>query len=212
MKQIERTQEITIIKDWLGAGSINMFGLPFAGKDTHGEELALRLDGAFLSGGDILRNSIIPEDVRKTMDAGMLIPTEDYIKIVLPYLSRDVFSGKPLVLSSVGRWFGEQEGVLQAAKASNHELKAVIYLHVDQSVALERWRIAQEHLTRGERADDAEHLLEVRFEEFNEKTLPVINYYRDQGLLIEIDGAPSVSRVSQNIIEALVEFSQRSSA
>ena len=211
MKQAERAAEIQTIKEWLGAGSINIFGLPFAGKDTHGEELAEKLDGIILSGGDILRSSIIPEEGRKLMDAGHLFPTDDFVKIVLPYLSHSEFAGKPLILSSVGRWHGEEQGVLQATHESGHELKAVIFLHVDQSVALERWELSQQNMSRGERADDAHHTLDTRFEEFAIKTLPVIDFYRDKGLLIEVDGTLPIARVSQDIIDKLVEFSQKKS-
>jgi adenylate kinase len=208
MKQVERAQEIQKIKEWLGSGSINIFGLPFAGKDTHSQELAAQLDGVILGGGDILRNSTIPNHVREAMDQGKLAPTDEFVQIVLPYLSSEEFTGKPLVLSSVGRWRGEEEGVLQAAKASGHELKAVIFLHIDQSVALDRWEHSQQHMTRGKRADDAHHILDVRFEEFNTKTLPVIDYYRTKGLLIEIDGTPSVARVSQDILDALFTIAE----
>lgn len=208
MKQPELAQEIQIIKNWLGSGSINIFGLPFAGKDTHSRELAEQLDGKILGGGEILRNSVIPDHVREAIDQGKMAPTEDYIKIVLPYLSSSEFTEKPLILSSVGRWHGEEEGVMQAAQASGHELKAVIFLHVDQSVALDRWEHSQEHKTRGKRADDAHHILDTRFEEFNTKTLPVIEYYRQKGLLIEIDGAPAVDQVSQNILDTLLQFAE----
>lgn len=209
MHHIEREKQLEHIKQWLGAGSLNIFGLPFAGKDTHSQELAEQLDGVVLGGGDILRNSVIPDHVRKAMDAGKLAPTKEYINIVLPYLSKKEFVDKPLILSSVGRWHGEEEGVIGATRASGHELKAVIYLYIDQSVALQRWEHSQKHLTRGERADDAHHLLDVRFDEFNSKTTPVIEYYRKQGLLIEIDGTPDIARVSQNIIDALAAFAER---
>lgn len=209
MKIYERNKQISVIKKWLGTGSINIFGLPFAGKDTHAEELAAQLDAVVLGGGDILRNSIIPDHVKKEIDAGKLAPTEDYVQIVLPYLSRKEFSGKPLVLSSVGRWSGEEMGVLAATKASGHKLKAVVYLNIDKTVALNRWEHSQAHATRGERVDDAHHLLDVRFKEFETKTSPVIEHYRELGLLIEIDGTPDVARVSQDIIDALVAFSKK---
>jgi adenylate kinase family enzyme len=85
----------------------------------------------------------------------------------------------------------------------------VIYLRIDVPTALDRWKHSQIHATRGTRKDDAEHKLEIRFEEFNRKTLPVIEHYRDLGLLIEIDGTPDVARVSQDILDKLAEFSQR---
>jgi adenylate kinase len=207
MQQVERAKQIEDIKKWLGTGSLNIFGLPFAGKDTHAQELAVHLDATILGGGEILRNSIVPENTRKIIDAGGLAPTEDYIKIVLPYLSKQPIN-KPLVLSSVGRWKGEEDGVMGAAKASGHPIKAVIYLHIDIPTALDRWKHSQVHATRGMRADDAEHKLETRFEEFNRKTLPVIEHYRDLGLLVEVDGTPDVARVSQDIIDKLYELSR----
>ena len=51
MENIER------IKSWLGSGSINIFGMPFSGKDTVGTRLADVLDGKFLSSGAILREA-----------------------------------------------------------------------------------------------------------------------------------------------------------
>lgn len=197
-------QELATIKDWLGTGSINIFGLPFAGKDTHAQTLADALDAVVLGGGDIFRNSVIPTHVRELIDAGNLAPTDDFINIVLPYLSRSEFAQHPLIFSSVGRWHGEEEGVVGAAKASGHELKAAVYLEIDEAIARDRWARSQEDETRGDRADDAQHKLDTRFSEFKNKTLPVIDYYRERGLLIEIDGRPDTARVSQNIIESLV--------
>ena len=71
--------EIAAIKQWLGTGSINIFGMPFAGKDTQGKILSDMFDGPLLGGGDILRNSVLPEHVRAAQKKGLLIPTEDYI-------------------------------------------------------------------------------------------------------------------------------------
>jgi adenylate kinase len=208
MELREYQEQLALIKAWLGNGSINIFGLPFAGKDTHAQTLADALDGIVLGGGDILRNSDIPEHVRTLIDAGNLAPTDDYINIVLPYLSREEFRDHPLILSSVGRWHGEEEGVIGAAKASGHELKAVIYLDIDEDIARQRWEASREDETRGPRADDARHKLDTRFDEFKNKTLPVVDYYREAGLLIEIDGKPDTARVSQDIIDALLAFSK----
>lgn len=209
MELREYQEQLALIKAWLGKGSINIFGLPFAGKDTHAQTLADALDGIVLGGGDILRNSTIPQHVRNLIDEGNLAPTEDYIKIVLPYLSKPRFANGPLILSSVGRWHGEEEGVIGAAKASGHELMAAIYLDIDEETARRRWESSQTDETRGPRADDARHKLDTRFEEFKNKTLPVVDYYRKAGLLIEIDGKPDTARVSQDIIESLVAFSKK---
>jgi len=197
------SKPLSTIKAWLGNGSINIFGLPFAGKDTHGATLSQLFDAPLLGGGDILRNSTIPPELKKGLDAGKLFPTEDYLRIVTPYLSKPEFENRPLILSSVGRWIGEEEGVLQATEASNHPTKAVIYLHLGEEVLHKRWEKSQAKGDRGERADDAEHVLATRIEEFNTKTLPVIEIYRQKGLLIEVNSDAEKHEVIESILARL---------
>jgi len=197
-------EHLATIKMWLGTGSINIFGLPFAGKDTHGETLSKLFDAPLLGGGEILRNSAIPTELKAQLDAGILFPTEDYLRIVTPYLSKDEFASHPLILSSVGRWIGEEEGVLQATAASGHATKAVIYLHAGEEVVHRRWKKSQEKGDRGNRADDAEHVLETRINEFNTKTLPVIEVYRQKGLLIEVNSDAEKQEVLGSILARLL--------
>lgn len=200
------SSDITAIASWLGTGSINLFGLPYAGKDTHGYELAEFFNAPpVISGGDILRNSIIPSHVKETMDKGFLAPTHEFVEIITPYLSSAEFEGKPLILSSVGRWIGEEHGILGALEASNHPLKAVIFLNIDKGTMLQRWKKSQAEQDRGNRADDAAHLIDTRYEEFQSKTLPVIDFYRQAGLLIEIDSRIPKAEVTQIILQQLRE-------
>lgn len=200
---MENAQKLAAIRTWLGTGSINIFGRPFAGKDTHGRELVDFFDGVLLGGGDILRNSVVPEHVTTLIRAGKLAPTEDYIAIVLPYLSKADFKDKPLILSSVGRWHGEEAGVLGAAEAAGHPVKAVIYLAISEDGVRQRWQEKNHVGARGERHDDTAEILETRLAEYREKTLPVIDYYKSTGLLIEIDSSLPKDEVLQIIIDAL---------
>ncbi|MDB5176624.1 MAG: putative Adenylate kinase [Candidatus Saccharibacteria bacterium] len=195
------------IRQWLGSGSINLFGLPYAGKDTQAELLAKEFDGIRLSGGEIIRNSIVPPHVKEAQESGALIPTQDYINIVLPYLARNEFSGKPLILSSVGRWHGEEDGVIEALTQSGHNLKAAVFLTIDEEILYQRWSVANSAGGRNARADDERDKISLRLAEFREKTLPVIDYYRDLGLLIEIDANKHVIDVCRDIIDALANRS-----
>lgn len=197
--------QIQKIRDWLGAGSINIFGVPFAGKDTQGKMLAELFGGVLLGGGDILRGSVIPKHVQEDMHAGRLISTDDYLQIVLPYLSQDDFKGKPLILSAVGRWHGEEAGVLEATAAAEHPLKVVIYLHVKEDVEQQRWADSRHSQDRGERDDDAAEILKTRIEEFKSKTVPVINFYRDEGMVIEVNGNQTPEDVTTDILSAMSE-------
>lgn len=186
------------IAKWLNRGSINIFGMQFSGKDTQAELLAELFNGAVIGGGDILRNSTIPKRSQEAINRGDLVPTEDYISIVLPYLSRSEFSDKPLFLSSVGRWIGEEKNVLAATKAANHPIKAVVYLTLDKQVALDRLKIAER-----QREDDYHENVVRRIEDFKNKTLPVLDVYRSMGLLIEIDGQQAPQAVLKDIIDQL---------
>ncbi len=199
------------IKQWLGTGSINIFGPQFSGKDTQGNYLVETFEAApLLGGGDILRNSVVPAHVKEIMNRGNLIPTKDYIKIVLPYLARPEFKSKPLILSAVGRWQGEEEGVLKVTTESNHELKAVIYITINEEVIWKRWQAHEEIGDRGSRADDSRDGLKMRLQEFRVKTLPVIDFYRSKGILIEINGDQLPEQVFADIIDALFTRAQTS--
>jgi len=200
-------KKIDAIKKWLGSGSINIFGRPLAGKDYQGRRLAEIFDGNLVGGGEILRSSTMTERINGYMRTrtGKLIPSDDYVAIVLPYLDQPQLANKPLILSSVGCWHGEEEDVIKAIQKSGHPLKAVIYLDISTDDSYSRWKAREINKDRGNRRDDSEEILKIRFAEFTEKTLPVIDYYRNQGILIEIDGKRTRDEVTNDIINALSE-------
>ncbi len=199
-KEVER-----IIK-WLGSGSINIFGLPFAGKDTQAHRLADALDASVIAGGDILRSHSDQEKIKELMASGELFPTDFYLGIVLPFLSQPSLVNKPLILSSVGRWHGEEETILKATSDSGHPLKAVIFLSLDETEIWHRFEVSGQQKDRGFRHDDAAHVLEVRLKEFQTKTMPVIDFYRKNNLLVEVDGMQNPEDVTRQIIDRLEEF------
>lgn len=203
MEITDHKTKIAQIKAWLGTGSINIFGLPFAGKDTHCRELADLFGGVVIGGGDILRSKTTPSHVQEHIAKGALAPTDEFRRIVLPYFSRNEFKDKPLILSSVGRWHGEEAGVLESTAESGHPLRVVICLKITVSEVRQRWKVAQGLKDRGERSDDAEHVLDNRIEEFQSKTVPVIEFYKGQGMLIEIDGMPARADVLKAILDQL---------
>ena len=198
--------QIHTISTWLGSGSINIFGLPFAGKDTQGETLAKLFSAELVAGGDILRSHNNQEELQHIMATGALIPTDMYFSILLPYLSQEAFTGKPLILSSVGRMNGEQETIVKATADSGHPIKAVVMLSMPEEVVWERYEIAQQTADRGTRADDGNRdVLANRLNKFRAQTIPVIEFYREKGLLIEVDGTLSREEVTQEILGALSE-------
>ncbi len=201
-------QKNTLLKQWIGTGSINVFGLPFSGKDTVGVRLAETLGAKFLSSGLILRAAEKEDStLAKVISAGDLAPTETFRSIILPYFSRAELTNYPLVLSSVGRWSGEEGPVMEAAQAGGHEIKATILLNISEEEARKRWEVAKELGDRGERSDDRERsVLDNRIAEFVQKTMPVINTYHQMGILIPIKAMGTRDEVFAEVIDELAKF------
>lgn len=196
-------EKVGKIKSWLGAGSINIFGLPMSGKDTVGKRLAELIGAEFLSSGDIIRDYEAKKDDHMT-ENGELIPTNKFYDIVLPHFYSEELIDKPLILSSIGRWEGEEDEVMKNTKDSGHEIKAVIYLKLSEDDVRTRWNTAKELGDRGIRGDDADpKVFETRIAEFHEKTEPVLKHYDKLNLLIEIDASGTRDEVFNNAIDAL---------
>ncbi len=204
-------EKIAKIKEWLGTGSINVFGLPYSGKDTVGLRLADLLGAKFLSSGLILRAAESNDkDLAKDLAAGNLAPTETFKKIIMPYFGREELKDFPLVLSSVGRWEGEEIDIMKAARDGGHEIKAVVLLNISEDEAKQRWDAAKISGDRGERSDDREkRILDNRINEFITKTMPVIETYRGEGLLIPVHAIGTRDEVFNSVIDELLKFTNK---
>lgn len=206
MEEQNLIDKLAKIKAWLGTGSLNVFGLPMSGKDTVGERLAKDLDAKFLSSGIIIR-AFEAEHNQDMTGSGQLIPTNIFYDIILPYFSREEMKNDSLILSSVGRWAGEEDKIMEAAKNGGHEIKAVVLLDLTETDVKNRFEAAKELNDRGERADDASlDIFETRIREFNEKTVPVLNHYDELKLLIKVPADGSRDEVYLSVIDKLVEF------
>lgn len=200
---MEMEEKIQKIKEWLGTGSINIFGLPMSGKDTQGVKLAEMLGAKFLSSGMIIR-AMETETKQQLSDKGNLIPTNIFYEWVLPYFERRDLFNYPLILSSIGRWSGEENQVMSIAAGAGHEIKAVIILNVSEADVEERFHEAKSLNDRGERADDRDlETFRTRLQEFRTKTLPVLQHYNTLGLLIEVNGDQTREAVFNEIIDKL---------
>lgn len=203
-------KKLAFLKNWLGADSINLFGMPLTGKDTQGRRLAEIFNAELISGGHILRASKIPPNIRSAMEAGELIAVDDYIKLVLPVLSDAKYKNKPLILSAVGRRRGEEMGTIEAAEKAGHPIKAVVFLKMKNSAIKQRWEAARRNGDRGPRNDDNLEALRIRLAEYKEKTLPVIDFYRGRGLLVRVNGDLPPDNVTECVLDELYKFAKAS--
>ena len=202
-------QKISLLRQWLGTGSINIFGYPMSGKDTVGVRLAEVLGGKFLSSGLIIR-AMEKATSQHLSDKGELINTDVFFDWVLPYFDKPELDGYPLILSSIGRWSGEEDVVMERAASSGHEIKAAVILNVSEADVESRWETAHALKDRGDRKDDSSpEVFKKRLEEFREKTAPVLLHYKNLGLLVEVRADASRDDVFKNAINSLFAFSQK---
>ncbi|HUD07359.1 MAG TPA: nucleoside monophosphate kinase [Candidatus Saccharimonadales bacterium] len=189
------------IGEWLGSGTLNFFGRQFAGKDLQAERLGIYFGVKKISGGDIMRESVVPEEVRAIIDSGELSPTDIYKATVLPYLGQVAFKGKPLLLSAVGRMSGEEPAVIETAAEAGHLIMAVPYLDITEDESFRRLAFSP---SRG-RADDTPEGLRKRLDEFNNSTSLVLNTYEDMGLLVNVDAMQAEDIVFSTLVHLLHE-------
>ena len=198
-------EKIARIKEWLGTGSINIFGLPMSGKDTQGIRLAEMLGAKFLSSGMIIR-AAEAETHRDLTGNGKLVPTNLFYDLVLPYFGRSDLADFPLILSSIGRWYGEETSVIEMASATDHPIKAAVLLNISEADVMDRFETAKILNDRGDRNDDKEaSIFYTRIQEFTEKTLPVLQHYKELGLLTEVRGDQTRDEVFLAMIDALYQ-------
>ena len=205
-------EKINAIKTWLGTGSINIFGLPMSGKDTQGIKLAETLGAKFLSSGMIIR-AMENETKKHYTDQGAMLPTNIFYEWVLPYLERPDLFRYPLILSSIGRWYGEENQVMSVADGAGHKIKAAIILNISEADVEKRYNEAKILNDRGERLDDKDlSIFRTRLQEFRTKTIPVVQHYKTLGLLIEVNGDQPRKDVFNEIIEKLYAKASQSHA
>lgn len=199
-------KSVDYIRDLLGNGAINVFGRPFAGKDTQCKALANLLGGSVISSGDILRHDHGNTEIQRIMAEGGIIPSDLFESVVVPFLSREEFAHKPMILSEVGRVEGEQYVIMRATQQSGHPQKAVVVLEISDEEVYRRFDASIEEGDRGERADDRREVLKHRLDSYQAMVRPVIEFYREKGLLLEVDGSLERPIVTDSIIAGLGDF------
>lgn len=138
------------------------------------------------------------------MDSGEYVPDEVTNLMVRNRIDeRDAEPG--FLLDGYPRTLAQVEELDGMIKHTGHELDAVVVLTVDAEELVQRLLHRAE--TDG-RSDDTEEVIRRRQEVYTEQTEPLIEVYRERGLLIEVDGMGEVEDVTQRIFGALQDVRQ----
>ena len=202
---------------------IIFLGAPGSGKGTHATRVKTELGIPHVSTGDIFRENIkggTPLGVlaKSYIDKGALVPDDVVIKIVEDRLSReDCKNG--FILDGFPRTIYQAEALKKIAT-----IDVVINLVVDDEAIVKR--VAGRRMCRcGEtynvaflngattcvkcgaelyqREDDKEETVKSRLEVYHKETAPLIDYYRKEGLLKDVDGSQGIEAVYNDIMKVL---------
>lgn len=170
-----------------------LVGIQGAGKSTQGNMLSEELGVPYLSSGHIFREMAKEKTklgrwVKETLNGGALIPDDMTLEIVLKYLEKPDYA-KGYILDGFPRTVPQ---AIEFEKANGAD--KVIFLDVSDKEAL--WRISGR---MSDREDETLHAIRKRIALFHELTEPVLDYYRDLGRLIQVDGEEDVQVVFDNI-------------
>lgn len=183
--------------------NIIIFGPPGAGKGTQAEFLIKDYGLNHIASGDITRclfgDKVLGEKLKGYVDAGKLIPNNIIIPLVEKYLSGKM-DGNGLLFDGYPRNTGQAKALDRFAKKNKMAIDVVINLKLNEDESLKRI------LLRGqtsERSDDNAETIKNRLKVYREKTAPILDYYREQGRLKNIDGAQTIEQVAGDIKKLL---------
>lgn|SRR5690606_15474796 len=179
-----------------------LLGPPGAGKGTQAKVLVETYGIPQLSTGDILRSAIAAQTpmglaAKEIMDRGDLVSDEIVNGIVSERLdAEDCKAG--FVLDGFPRTIAQADALDEMLTEKGMALDAVIEITADADVLVER--IAKRARESGvARGDDNEAVLRNRLEIYRESTAPLVDYYRDKGILKTVDGMQPMEEVTAAI-------------
>ncbi len=179
-------------------------GPPGAGKGTQAKRIASEYGIPDVSTGDIFRQNIkdrteLGQQVQALVDAGNYVPDELTNRLVTARLQEeDARAG--FLLDGYPRTLAQVAYLEELLQGWGQELDAVIQLVADEDEVVAR--LTRRAAEQG-RADDGEEEIRHRQEVYVRETSPLIDVYRERGLLLEVDGLGEVDEVAERIRAAL---------
>ena len=206
--------------------NIILFGPPGAGKGTQGDFLSKDLDLVKVSTGDLLRkeistNSELGKKIASIINKGFLAPDDIINSLIKNILSNNSLSNK-LIFDGYPRTITQAKNLNILIKEYSQKISCVLNLKVDEDVIFKRILgrqicskcklIFNEFLNTAnkdnhlcddkyleKRSDDKKDIIIERFKTYKIESMPVLDFYRNENLLHEIDGMADISDIYKEI-------------
>lgn len=208
-----------------------ILGPPGAGKGTQAEYVVKRYNIPHISTGDIFRENIknnteLGKEAKSYMDKGLLVPDDLVIALVEDRLNKDD-AKEGFLLDGFPRTVAQAVSLDSILDKNDEKLTKVINISVDPEILIERAVGRRVCKTCGmtyhvkfnppkeegicdkdgtkliQRDDDTEETVKTRISVYFDQTAPLIDYYRAQNLLVDIDGAKDIDKVFEDIVSGL---------
>ena len=185
-----------------------LFGKPGAGKGTQAEFLKEKYNLKHISTGDVFRYNIkngteLGTLAKSYMDKGDLVPDEVTIKMLQEEVEKNpeadgfIFDGFP-------RTAAQAEALDNFLESKDMGINATIALEANDEVLIERL------LERGKisgRSDDQDVTkIRNRFDEYNQKTTPVKEFYEAQGKFHSVNGIGSIAEITERLTKVIEDI------
>lgn len=181
-----------------------LLGAPGSGKGTQAARLKDHLQVPHISTGDLLRaevaaGSALGLQAKAVMDRGDLVSDEILLGMLEDRLSRPDVSGG-FILDGYPRNLAQADALGQLLARIGQPMDHAVQLDVDTDLLVER--IAGRAKEQG-RVDDSPESVRNRLNVYNQVTAPVVDYYRQRGMLKVVHGEGSMDDVFTRILEAV---------
>ena len=206
-----------------------LFGPPGAGKGTQAQLLRDRLKVVHISSGDLFRchlgkGTALGLRVKEYINKGELVPDDVTLEIVLDKVM-SIPDDEGFILDGFPRTTHQANALEKKLAAESRILDKVVHLDVSEPELLRR--LGGRYICRSCRAphaigegeegkkcdncggelyqrdDDAPVAVKKRIEVYNAQTIPVLDFYRDRGVLVDISGDGTVDEVNKQVLAAL---------
>jgi len=191
--------------------NIALFGPPGAGKGTQSKLLVEKYNLAYISTGDILRQEItegtdLGMQARDIIKKGGLVPDEIIVQIIEERINTNneangfLFDGFPRT-------------TVQAYILEGLLLKMNTSLHCMLSLEVPNNQLRKRLLDRAQkenRSDDTQEVIELRLQEYEDKTTPVINFYKEKEIYHSIDGIGEIHDIFNRLTSCVDQTLQKS--
>ena len=185
-----------------------LLGPPGSGKGTQSKFLVEKFGFIQISTGDLLRDQVQQKDssmgkeISEIMNNGELVPDEIVIKLIIGKIT--IFKEKNIIFDGFPRNINQAKVLDESLEKISVSLDKAIFINVDYEILKERIisRI-NESGDDNKRSDDNVKTLAKRIDVYKKNTLPIVEYYKEKGILSEINGMLKIEEVSQQILKII---------